>query len=306
MNHRINKHIEQQLALNHCAILPALGGFFLDPQPAYYEADKRLAYPPHVSVYFNQGLTHSDALMVESYVRLYGVSYRRAHVMLDEDVHRLRQELVRQRYYHIEGVGRLELDIEGRISFISQPGLRLNSKSYGLDATILPNISNSTYSPTQSTHIQVRISKRLLRYAAMFILPLLGFLYWGKISTSSNAKVYQASLAPSPEVIQKVAETIRPIVTPEVTSPSAIHQEEVTEAEAGRYYLIVATERQEKLARKHFDRLRAEKEHSELKVLKGKSVYRVSVASFTSAQEAYKYMGDISSDYPEAWVYKHR
>lgn len=309
MNHRINKHIEQQLALNHCAILPTLGGFFLDPQPACYDADKRLAFPPQVSIYFNQGLTHSDALMVESYVRLYGVSYRRAHVMLDEDVHRLRQELVRQRYYNIEGVGRLEVDVEGRITFSSQPSMRLNSQSYGLDVAVVPNVLQTVSETTThgSTHIQLNISKRMLRYVAMLILPLIGVLYLGNSKTGlTDIKAYQASVAPTSEVIKKVSEVIRPTTEQEEERRQEVVSSVVADAQVGHYYVIVATERQELRARKHFDRLNEQAGHPELRILKGKSVYRVSVASFVSAQEAYEYIGQISSTYPEAWVYKHR
>lgn len=316
MTNRLAQHIEQLLLRHRCAVLPSLGGFVLENRPARFDAYSLLAYPPSIAIYFHEGLTHQDGLVAESYAKLYGVSLRRARIMVEDDVRRLRQELVRQGYFILEGIGTLHLNAEGRVSFTDQPSSRLNSPSYGLSPVALPELlpmpvptplseENSISPAVAHRYIHLRIPKRALGYAAAVAVVLLALLPWGQW-TSQREESFTASFVPTETAVKTILGTepeapqIAEVSTVESATPSPW-----VEATPGRYYVIIASEHSDKRAQSHYDSA-LEAGYPELRILRGKKTHRVSAASFASETEAYTYLKSITNQVREAWVYRQR
>ena len=90
---RIITHIERLLLTHDCVILPKFGGFVLQILPATYEEEEHSFRPMRKEVMFNVTLQHTDGLLSESYMQTYGVDYRKAQLMLEEDIEALNVSL---------------------------------------------------------------------------------------------------------------------------------------------------------------------------------------------------------------------
>ena len=114
---RLISHIERSISIHKCVVVPSLGGFVAELLPACYDRDDNLIYPPKEELRFNAALSLRDGILEDSYARAYGISHRRARVMLDDDVRTLRAELVRAGRVSLEKMGELTLNPEGQISY---------------------------------------------------------------------------------------------------------------------------------------------------------------------------------------------
>ena len=83
---RIITHIERLLLVHDCVIVPKFGGFVLQTVSAVCNGEEHLFSPQRKEIVFNITLQHNDGLLSESYMQMYGVNYRKAQLMLEEDV----------------------------------------------------------------------------------------------------------------------------------------------------------------------------------------------------------------------------
>lgn len=308
MRNKLVISLEELLAQHDCVAVPGLGAFIHEHIPASWDAEHRLAYPPGVVLRFNEALQHQDGLLMEYYATTLGISLRRAKLEIEQDVRQLRQLLLRQQSANLPGLGILRLSPEGRLSFHSQVSDKIAQPYYGLQAVISPigkaksqieDEANLDEFPNKD-YIQLNIPKSALRYAAvaavlalLFILP---FSIWPERNDS-----YQASFVPDKETVAKIVEPI--------TSPSIeVEQEQlgevvspIVEGKAGLFYVIIGSERREDVALNYLDRYKAE--YPQMCILQGKKILRISVADFTTAQEAQATVNELSGKGISAWVY---
>ena len=102
---RIITHIERLLLTHDCVILPKFGGFVLQTLPATYQEEEHLFRPMRKEVMFNVTLQHTDGLLSESYMQTYGVDYRKAQLMLEEDIEALNVSLEQDKRITLGRIG---------------------------------------------------------------------------------------------------------------------------------------------------------------------------------------------------------
>lgn len=317
---RLAKHIGLQLLRHRCAVLPSLGGFVLEHVPARFDIESKLAHPPTTQVYFNEALTHHDGLMTESYAHQYGISLRRARIMLEEDIRSLRQTLVAQRHQTLEGLGMLSLGSEGQVIFTASavPSAQLDALSYGLSSVSVPTVLvGEEPAEPETSHetraddrqfVHLRIPRRALHYAAVVVLAMVALLLpWGH--SVDQVESFTAGFAPSKQTVEVLTTTLTreevpPTVQQEVAEPAASTGNRLAPV-VGRHYVIAATERTQERIEQHYNRALTH-EYPELGVLEGRRVYRLSVASFDTAAAAYRYSAQLAEGGVETWVYTHR
>lgn len=310
MSTRLAKHIEALLVQHTCVVVPEIGGFVLEAMPARLDQAAHLAYPPRAELRFNEALRHHDGLLEGRYASIYGISMRRARIMLEEDARSLRSELVRKREYHLPSLGVLSLSEEGCLSFVPDSAASLCPASYGLMPIPMPEIAQDMgerrlAAPSRAgDYLQIRLPKRALGWAASAAAILLAFAPWGELTESRE--IFTASFVPSELSVRQVwgDDALQPVIDRE--SEQVVEDTSAwIEAEAGRYYVIIASEHSEELALAHYERA-SEQDLSHLKILRGSKMHRVSAGDFTSNTEAYTYLKQISHLHPEAWVYTLR
>ncbi len=295
-----------------------------------------MAFPPRVVLHFNERLDYQDGFLEERYAEVYGISLRRARIMIDEDVRELRQELIKNKVYSLEGLGTLHLSDEGIMSFEPKLSESFGSASYGLSPIAIPNVQSRTTkgmpipAKDDNKYFTLKLSKRAVAWTSAAAILLIALFPRNK-SEEVIPKTYQAALAPSTQVIGNLLkhEEAKPEVKPEIkqTTPAeGTSKPEATKSEAQvtplplsdkatkdiyiepiakRYYVIIASERSEKLIRKDYEAFqKALPDFKELSVLKDKRFHRLSLASFDNAREAYTLVKDLAKKDKAAWVYK--
>ena len=110
---RIITHIERLLLTHDCVILPKFGGFVLQTLPATYQEEEHLFRPMRKEVMFNVTLQHTDGLLSESYMQTYGVDYRKAQLMLEEDIEALNVSLEQDKRITLGRIGTFSIGEEG-------------------------------------------------------------------------------------------------------------------------------------------------------------------------------------------------
>ena len=111
---RIITHIERLLLTHDCVILPKFGGFVLQILPATYEEEEHSFRPMRKEVMFNVTLQHTDGLLSESYMQTYGVDYRKAQLMLEEDIEALNVSLEQDKRITLGRIGTFSIGEEGQ------------------------------------------------------------------------------------------------------------------------------------------------------------------------------------------------
>ncbi len=106
---RIITHIERLLLTHDCVILPKFGGFVLQILPATYEEEHSFR-PMRKEVMFNVTLQHTDGLLSESYMQTYGVDYRKAQLMLEEDIEALNVSLEQDKRITLGRIGTFSIE----------------------------------------------------------------------------------------------------------------------------------------------------------------------------------------------------
>lgn len=135
---RIITHIERLLLTHDCVILPKFGGFVLQTLPATYQEEEHLFRPMRKEVMFNVTLQHTDGLLSESYMQTYGVDYRKAQLMLEEDIEALNVSLEQDKRITLGRIGTFSIGEEGQTIFTPGDSGVFNADSYGLPSFHFP------------------------------------------------------------------------------------------------------------------------------------------------------------------------
>lgn len=319
MRYRLSRTLEHLLIDHDCVVVPQLGAFIREHQPASWDASHSLVSPPSVVLRFNEALQHQDGLLLEAYTRTLGVSQRRAKIELEQDIAALRQTLVREQQYTIEGIGLLSLSPEGRISFNSKPSEDIAYPYYGLPSVPASFVgegeerANAGDNTTQGfasddKTIRITIPRSYVRYgsvvASVLLLIGLSWLAWSPIQASytawqANRAKAKTEIAVDPTTILAETKTMtQELVAEEVAEPTpSLWAEPVS----GQYYLIIGTENRRSNAERYIE-LYQEK-YPRMSILEGKKKFRVSAEQFASKEEATERLRELSKEGVSAWIY---
>lgn len=152
---QIGRHIEILLLSNDCVIVPGLGGFVTHKVDARYDKNDCIFLPPIRTLGFNPQLQLNDSLLVISYVEAFDISYPEALRMIEAEVEELKQILVTDGSYEMNGIGTLYLNKEGTVVFEPCEAGVLTPDLYALssfDFTMLPVISKPALTPEPEIH----------------------------------------------------------------------------------------------------------------------------------------------------------
>lgn len=131
---RIERYIEKLLLTYDCVIIPDLGGFVAQHEPAYRVEENGAFYPPYRTIGFNGQLTMNDGLLAQAYMQSYDTNYPEALRLVKKECSRIKNALHDDGYYNFENIGKLELNADGKLVFTpeSEGGI-VAPQLYGLD-----------------------------------------------------------------------------------------------------------------------------------------------------------------------------
>ncbi len=131
---RLSNHIDTLLAFHDCVVIPTFGAIIKEQIAPRYCREDRVIYPAKKLLHFNKELRERDFLLEELYAQNYGISRRRARILVDQDVADFVSVLHRTGHGSLTAIGHFQLIDNGAVDFTPEvSSARFSSgDSYGL------------------------------------------------------------------------------------------------------------------------------------------------------------------------------
>lgn len=192
------KYISTLLYENDCVIIPGLGGFVSNYEPARIEGDRNRFIPPSKKILFNTRLTSNDGLLANHIAVSEGISYSKAMDLVHRFVDRCNKELENKKKVRFPGIGMLYKDANDKILFEQDTQVNYLPEAYGLSQFISPAIyRESSYrrfenkmksSPVASARRHKIV--RGLKWAAVLI-PIAAIATWSYLNFDKLEQKYE-------------------------------------------------------------------------------------------------------------------
>ncbi|MCF8231170.1 MAG: HU family DNA-binding protein [Bacteroidales bacterium] len=134
------KYISTLLYENDCVIIPGLGGFVSNYEPAHIEGDRNRFVPPYKKILFNSRLTSNDGLLANHIATTEGVTYKEAMKIIERFVDQCKRKLEENRKVRFSGIGTLFKDENDKLLFEQDEQVNYLPQAYGLTQFISPAI----------------------------------------------------------------------------------------------------------------------------------------------------------------------
>lgn len=338
---RIITHIERLLLVHDCVIVPGFGGFVLQAVSAVYDEKEHLFNPQRKEIVFNVTLQHNDGLLSESYMQMYDVNYRKAQLMLEEDVADMKVVLQEDKKLSLGVLGSFSLGMEGQVIFHLGESDAFSVGSYGLVSFNFPQLQPVLVEREEvalltrkrkKDILYIPVNRKLLRVAAASAAAVALFLLVSTPVKDVNQAAYTASFVPT-EMVVKSAPEIKPAeeiaseetIAPEINevkterkvaavAPSReVKRQKITPEPAiakpnlKMYHIVIASFPTEDQADKYIAGVdRQECKHVSKVVRDGK--YRIYADKFDNREQAESYMATLrmNEKYKDAWLFISR
>lgn len=311
----IGIHIERLLLEHDCVVVPEWGGFVLQGVSASYDEREQLFVPRRKEIVFNATLRHNDGLLAESYMQMNKVDYRRAQLMIEEDVARMRAALQEEKVLPLGSLGAFSLGQEGQVVFHPGESVVLNAGSYGLEPFGFPRLQ-SVYKEKDDT-VYIPVSRRFIRTAVASAAAIALFLLVSTPVKDVEMSAYTASFVPM-EMTGGSSPAAKPAVAAavldEAATPTAAQGEKMEPAvmpspEPARkmYHIVIGSFPTESGARKFMAGVSRE-DYGNTNIIARDGKYRVYAERFDGREEAESYLATLRSKgkYKDAWLFISR
>lgn len=334
---RIVTHIERLLFDHDCVIVPKFGGFVLQTVHSVCNATEHTFRPLCKEIVFNTTLQHNDGLLSESYMQMYDVNYRKAQLMLEEDIDELKYSLMQYKQLSLGELGAFAVGSEGQVVFHPGKADLFSIYSYGLPVFQFPalqplqsvreDVAQLTRRQQKRDTLYIPVSRRLVRTFVASAAAIAFFLLVSTPVKEVNQAAYTASFIPTEIVsrnlttevlelesndiitsdIEEVPVTAAPAV--EVKANPASQAVSVSNENKSRkmYHIVIASFPTESQADGYISGVDTKVcKHVSKVVRDGK--YRIYADRFDNRQEAESYMATLRQNekYKDAWLFISR
>ncbi|MFR9166034.1 MAG: hypothetical protein ACLVKO_07400 [Dysgonomonas sp.] len=312
-------HIEFLLLKHDCVLVPRLGGFILNREPAVFDGKNIL--PPSIRIGFNADLKFQDGLLAESFMKYNSIPYDKACEKIDEIVKHIKTDLQKKQTLSFGNLGTFILK-DDILSFES--GTFLHPSVFGYSS--LPIV------PLKSAPISFmadrKRKKQGLKYtiagvvsaaaiaACLVFAPsikdglfrnshLSGFLFNDKAVYGLSLEKNTPTIPSSSDVFKEIAANYIPKEEPQVSQAIV---ENAKPGNTKKYYIIVAGDTNEQRVQRLLSQFR-QGGFSNAEVVMSSDRMRISVASFENKQQAESYLLQFRKNNPkhnDAWLYTKR
>ena len=290
---RIITHIERLLLTHDCVILPKFGGFVLQTLPATYQEEEHLFRPMRKEVMFNVTLQHTDGLLSESYMQTYGVDYRKAQLMLEEDIEALNVSLEQDKRITLGRIGTFSIGEEGQTIFTPGDSGVFNADSYGLPSFHFPVLRSLgeevalLAGKKKKDVFYIPVSRKLIRVVAASAAAVALFFVVSTPVKEVNLSAYTASFVPTEMINYRFEEPI--------SQPEEIQISQVDEMVAEVTLKIEATKETEIAKAPSAPEVRKEVAvpAPKAELVATKKMYHIVIASFPTEEQANEYISGV-------------
>lgn len=325
---RLSNSLDTLLAFHECVIIPSFGAIMKHYIAPHYRREEGVVYPGEETLHFNKELRERDGLLDTLYAKNYGLSIRRARLMVDQDVEELQRALSHSGNATISHVGKFQLIENGAIDFFpDKTNLKTASgNAYGLVPIVLPFVKKRDKALAQNTpsvrniapiqmederYFHLRLSKKAVSWAAAAVIILLCAL---PITTRPVSNYFSAGFVPSVQIVDPINTTkesnenslpIASSVEEQAIEEKVILSEMTTTTSSGDYLVVIGSFRTEEKTRSFISACKDASFSSTIGfVQKGnkKMIYAVRKQSVEEAQQFIRSLCSSDPAYKEAWI----
>ncbi len=297
-------HIENLLVHNDYVVVPGLGGFILQYNPAVL--DGAILRAPHKVIAFNALMRHADGLLAIEYSRSNQISFRDAQLYVENAVSAFKFELQTSGRCSFGGLGVLRIDENASLCF--EPNLKAVFIPDNFLRTDIYIAQKETGAVAAKKQIQFNAYK-VMRYAAMLVLVAGIQLVSTKLAdnklqnSASIININQFELQKVKEQ-RKIVELVKDSTVADTIK--ALPQAKALKLDDDSLYHVVVASLGTLEAAETFKKELEEATDNEVRILKPSSLYRVALKSFENYDDAIQFMKELrvkDEQFASAWVY---
>ncbi|MFO7842467.1 MAG: SPOR domain-containing protein [Bacteroidales bacterium] len=324
----IKQHIKQLLIENQGVIIPGLGGFMAEYEPAAFDVSENKFLPPTQKIHFNAKYSFSDKKLIDFIIQKEKITEDKANLHLKEFVTQVKKQLKAGKHVDFPEIGTLRQSPKGDILFTRDKQSNLLAEAFGLEGLKTKPIEQAA-KPTVAVDKKSRTGKKMLiafvSAAVVLLLVALswyftdGFKDYGLISSSKSvskenkseeqlrSKTYLDSIAKADSIKAVINQTIdvttdkkEALFYQEPETKSAKEQEEYTQ-----FHLIAGSFKKMGNAEKFCNHLKQMGYDPEI-IKSGETLIRVSIYSYPDEVSALKKLYKLreTSEIKSVWVLK--
>ncbi|MBK6962464.1 MAG: SPOR domain-containing protein [Bacteroidales bacterium] len=320
------QHISKLLYQHDCVIVPDLGGFIANYNPAGIHPVLHTFTPPSRTLVFNASLKNNDGLLADAIRTELGITFAEAISLIAEEVALMREKLNKGEQFSLSQIGILFYDREKNLQFNPDSSVNYHSDSFGLTNFTSPAIKREALHEKLSRRLKspqaVRSARRLpatLKWAAVF-LPFISMGIWATYNTDKVTSFYnnpasfmpagwssaEIPYKPAPKPIEKtkVVASI-PDEIPVETTTAAVSEETIVAEPVNPdvFFVIAGAFGVQQNAENYVLDLRSKGFDSFIAGQNRRGLFMVSIEGFSDKQLAMQKMNEFrAGGFPNAWL----
>jgi len=239
----ISNYIHDLLVENECVIIPELGGFVANHNPASITGDNQVHFsPPAMQIVFNAKLDHNDGFLAEYIAEQNGITYTQGREHIADFVRQVNKDLQIYNKATIEHIGVLTINTDKVLMFETGVEENLLTDSFGLPDFVVHQLQSNIRSRHQPVFRNKESVRRLAvkKYAKrvaiiapiILLIALLPMKYMSHVQESSlklwdsllSKKVLFEEAKPNTKSVKKLASfTTTPVKNKETATENVYH-----------------------------------------------------------------------------------
>ena len=176
---KIKNYIKELLFANQGVVVPELGGFVSEYEPAAFDVNENKFLPPSKKITFNSEYSYQDNLLIEFISKKESIDKEKSKKLLDDFVKNIKQKLEKGEKVDFPEIGILSQSAKGKIAFTQNKESNLLTDSFGLQSIKTKPITNQqTASKTTNPVKQKKSYKQIIIGASAIVFLSLIALSW--------------------------------------------------------------------------------------------------------------------------------
>lgn len=131
----IEKYLYDLLKKHECVIMPGFGAFITHRQSALHIPSEHKFLAPSKSISFNRLLQTNDGLLIQFIAAQMSISYLEAQQKLQRMIVEWNELLEKNQTLSIKNIGKIYMQLDGKIQFVPDLADNIEIQSYGLRST---------------------------------------------------------------------------------------------------------------------------------------------------------------------------
>ncbi len=322
----IKEYIKDLLFTNQGVIVPGLGGFVSEYEPAAFDVSENKFLPPTKKITFNPEYSYQDNLLSEYIANKEKIDITEARKQIDDFVKDTQFKLKKGETIDFPEIGKLSQSSKGQISFAQNKESNLLTDSFGLTSVkakqnTIPKSDFKKVKPKKSYKKLIIISSS----AAVFLLLVASGWYFTngfsdfKIFTFGQNEEFVADESPSIENTENNldsiarADSLKALIVHSIDDNTdkkdALFYEELPKEEPkpvySEFHIIAGSFKRMENAEKFSNELRSKGYSPEI-IKSGEELIRISIFSYNNESEALKKLYKLreASDIKSVWILK--